>query len=144
MSEVSSNASTDDDSDDGHMMVQAVAQLVPVRYECKWVKVVKCILLREMTEQPYKEWPVLIEVPLPTPQWWCGTYGTALKMVGEKGKWPIAFKNIDLPIPGSSPRIRCFVKVLGGEFVPRAPRYYWKYRYEAIDSDDEAGYPMII
>ena len=143
MSDVSSNASTDDNSDDGHMMVRAVAQLVPVQYECKWVKMVKRILVREMMQQLRKQWPVLVEVPLPTPQWWCGTYGIALKMLGEEGYCRMAFKNMDLPIDGSGPRIRCFLGVLRGEFVPRAPTHYWKYKYEAIDSDDERGHPMI-
>ena len=45
MSEVASNASTDDDSDDGLMMVRAVARLAALRYECKWVMMVKGVLV---------------------------------------------------------------------------------------------------
>ena len=143
MSGVASDSSTDASTEDeGPMMVQRVARLVPVRYECKWVKIVRCILVRYMRQELLKSWPLLVEVSCPTPKWRCCTYPTASKLLGKKGK--IALKNQELPKNDSSARLRCFLEVLRGEFLPRAPRYYWKYEFEAIDSDEEAGYPMLV
>ena len=84
--------------------------------------------------------PMLIEISCPTPTWQCCTYPTVLKLLGKKGE--VALKNQELPENGSSARLRCFLGVLRGEFLPRAPRYYWKYEFQAIDSDEEAGYLM--
>ena len=143
MSRLANDSSTDASTEDeGPTIVQSVARLVPVRYECKWVKMVSCILARYMIQEFWKSWPMLIEIFCPTPKWQCYTYPTALKLLGKKGK--VALKNQELPENGSSARLRCFLGVLRGEFLPRAPRYYWKYEFQAIDSDEEAGYAMLV
>ena len=117
MSGVASDSSTDASTEDeGPVMVQTVARLVPVRYECKWVRIVRSNLASYMRQELFKSWPMLIQVSCPLPQWWCGTYPTASKLLGERGK--IALRNEELRKNGSNSHFRCFVKILrGGGFV---------------------------
>ena len=56
----------------------------------------------------------------------------------------IAHSNAALPARGTGPRARCFTDILCGEFLARAPKYYWKYKTEEVDSDDSDEEEIII